>query len=108
MQLLNPGLFEEQAKNYFHRNFKNRHKGRIKPKADISQKTTSRWSQCTVSQQFRWRTTIDKTIAFLREHNIGICRATDKSCGDLIEKFMNGIDETCLMADAERYMRIVG
>ena len=29
MKLLNPGLSEEQAKNKFHRNFKNKHKGRI-------------------------------------------------------------------------------
>ena len=38
MKLLNPGLYEDQANNHFHRNFKKKHKGRIKPKVVISQK----------------------------------------------------------------------
>ena len=65
IQLLNHGLSEEQENNHFHRNFKKKHKGKINPKSVIAQKTTSRPSQCKVSQQFRWRTTIDKAIAFL-------------------------------------------
>ena len=81
IQLLNPGLSEDQANNHFHCNFKKKHKGRIKPKAVISQKTTSRRSQSTVSQQFMGRTNIDKAIAFLQEHNIGICRVTEKLFG---------------------------
>ena len=77
-QLLNPGLSEEQANNHFHRTFKNKHKGRMNPKAVISHKTTSRQSQCTLSQQFSWRTNINKSITFLCDHNIGICRVTGK------------------------------
>ena len=108
MKSLNPSLSEEQANNHFHPTFKKKHKGKINPKSVIAQKTTSRPSQCKVSQQFRWRTTIDKAIAFLLERDIVICRVTGKSFGELIEHFMIGIDETCLIADYDGYMRIIG
>ena len=108
MKSLNPSLSEEQANNHFHPTFKKKHKGKINPKSVIAQKTTSRPSQCKVSQQFRWRTTIDKAIAFLQEHDIVICRVTGKSFGELIEHFLIGIYKTFLIADSDGDTRIIG
>ncbi|KAL7528028.1 LOW QUALITY PROTEIN: hypothetical protein ACHAXR_004391, partial [Thalassiosira sp. AJA248-18] len=102
IQALNSALGETQAKNYFHRTFKKQFKGRIKSKAVKAQKTTSRRSQCTVAQQFRWRKTIDKAYKTLLERNTGTCRK------QFLEHFIIGLDETNLQADADGDRKIIG
>ena len=103
-----PTLTQEQASNHYHHTFMPKHKDRLKQRPVKAQKTTSKRSQCTVAQQFRWFTLYSKALAFLREKNTGVCRVTNKSFGEVIEYFILGGDETNLIADADGELRIVG
>ena len=107
IQKLNPELTAEQAKNH-RRTFMKKNAGVLKPKAVKAQKTTSRRSQCTVAQQFRWRKMVDKAMNILRERNTGVCQVTGKTFGELIEHFIIGGDETNLICDADGDMKIIG
>lgn len=108
IQRVQPELTEKQAANHYSRSFLKKHKGKLKSKPVKAQKTTSRRSQCTVAQQFRWFNMYGKALKFLREKNTGVCRKTGKSFGELIEHFIIGGDETCLIADADGDMKIIG
>ena len=72
LQKLNPNISMDQAKNHY-RTFMKNHSDVLKPRAVKAQKTTSRRSQCTVAQQYRWRKTMEKAIGILREKNKGVC-----------------------------------
>ena len=108
MQKLDPKLSAEQAKNHYYRSFRKHHKGKIKPNAVKAQKTSSRRSQITVAQQFRWRKTVEKAMSILREKNTGVCNKTGETFGELMEHFIIGGDETNLIADADGDMKIIG
>ena len=53
LQVLQPEIGTNQAMNYLKRTFKKKSSGRLKPAPVKAQSTTSKRSQCTVSQQFR-------------------------------------------------------
>ena len=108
LETLQPELLPKQAKNYIARTFKKKAVGKIKPRPVKAQKTTAKRSQCTVAQQYRWFKNYDKALRFLREKNTGVCNKTGKSFGEVIEHFVLGGDETCLMADADGELRIMG
>ena len=105
---MKPEMKREQAKNYVTRTWKKKTVGRIKPRPVKAQKTTSRRSQCTVAQQYRWFRNFDRALRFLREKNTGLCRRTGKSFGELIHYFVVGGDETCMMADSNGDLKILG
>jgi hypothetical protein len=73
-----------------------------------TQKTTSKRSACNVAQQFRWLTMLHAGFDYLCTHNTGRCNLTGKSFGELIEHFVVGGDEACLMADDLRIVGAVG
>ena len=108
LQSLEPDLSHTQAKSFVQHTLKKRSAGRLKPRPVKAQKTTSKRSQCTVAQQYRWFKNYEKAISFLREKNTGICNKTGKQFGELIEHFILGGDETCLIADADGDLKIVG
>ena len=104
---LHPELSREQVSNYYHNTLKKLANGRLKRNAQAAQNTTSRRSQCTVAQQYRWFKLYAEALRFLREKNTGVCRRTGKSFGEVIGYFIAGGDETCLMADANGNLRVV-
>jgi hypothetical protein len=109
MSTLQPELLQLQSKNHYHRTFLKKHANRLKQKPVKAQKTTSKQSQCTVAQQFRWFKLYEKALCFLRTKNtVGVCNKTGKSFGELIDHFILGGDETNLIADADGDLRIVG
>jgi hypothetical protein len=108
MQKLNPKMSLDQAKNFYQKTWKKKQKGKVKMRTVMAQNTTSRRSQCTVAQQYRWFKLVEKAYCILREKNTGVCRRTGKSFGELIEHFIIGGDETNLIADADGTMRIIG
>ena len=108
MSTLQPELSQQQSKNHYHRTFIKKHADRLKQKPVKAQKTTSKRSQCTVAQQFRWFKLYEKALCFLRTKNTGVCNKTGKSFGELIDHFILGGDETNLIADADGELRIVG
>ena len=61
-----------------------------------------------MAQQFRWLTNVEHAVNFLREKNTGRCTKTGKTFGELIEHFIIGGDETCLMANADGKLKILG
>jgi hypothetical protein len=108
IQQLQPEIGPKQAQNYYSRTFKKRSKGRLKPRAVKAQKTSTRRSNITVAQQYRWFKLYGRALRYLREKNTGVCRLTGKSFGELIDHFIVGGDETCLMADADGDLKILG
>ena len=95
---MKPGSKRKHIMDAFDRTVRPRHKevltGIIKANA-----TTSKRTAITVPQQFRWHSTIDHSLAFLREKNIGVT-PDGKSFGEVIDHFVLGGDETCFLASA--------
>eukprot|EP00956_Cyclotella_meneghiniana_P045509 scaffold372383_cov146-Cyclotella_meneghiniana.AAC.1 len=50
----------------------------------------------------------ERALDFLRENNTGVCRKTGKSFGEIIDHFVVGADEACLMTDNHGSFRIIG
>ena len=63
-----------------------------------AQATTTKRSAITVTQQYRWHTTYESVLDELRRHNTGLCKHTGKTFGEVIDHFVVGGDETCLLA----------
>ena len=72
----------------------------------IAQASTVKRSAITVEQQYRWHTTVDQAIQFLRENNTGLT-PDGKSFGEVMRYFMFGGDETCFLA-SNGEVKIVG
>ena len=105
---LQPQLSRTQAENYFQRTFFKHHKGKIKKKTVVAQRTTTKRSAIAVAQQFFWFMQYEEGLNFLREKNKRVCRKTGKHFGELIEHFVIGGDETNLIADADGDLKIIG
>ena len=108
VQQLAPHLDRTQARRHFKRTLLPNFKHKLKPKAIVAQATTTKRTGITVSQQFRWHTTYEGTLNELRRLNTGTCRKTGKVFGELIQHFIIGGDETCLMACASGEVRVIG
>jgi len=80
----------------------------LKQKPVAAQATTTKRSDITVVQQFRWHTAYGGALNELRQRNTGSCNLTGKSFGELIHCFISGGDETCLMASDDGTVRIIG
>ena len=52
-----------------------------------------------MAQQHRWNTNFTAALTFLCNHNTGVCLKISLSFGELIDYYIIGIDETCLMTD---------
>ena len=65
-----------------------------------AQATTTKRTAITVTQQYRWHMMIESCYAELRQHNTGLCKHSGKTFGEVIEHFIWGGDETCLLASA--------
>ena len=61
-----------------------------------------------MAQQFRWFKNYARALSFLRERNTGVCRKTGNQFGELIENFILGADKTCLMADTDGKLKVLG
>ena len=59
-----------------------------------------------MAQKHRWNTNFTAALTFLCGHKNGVCLNTSLSFGDLIDHYIIGIDETCLMTDASGDLEI--
>jgi hypothetical protein len=50
----------------------------------------------------------EAALNFLRQNNTGVCNHTGKLFGEVIQHFVIGGDEACLMADDHGDLRIIG
>jgi hypothetical protein len=88
-----------QAQNWVYRTLRSSHPDLLKPNLMRVQKTMSKRSSCDVAQQWRWMKMFEAGLNYLHANNTGVCRKTGKLFGELIEHFVIGSDEACLMAD---------
>ena len=80
----------------------------VKPRSVIVQNTSSCRRQCIVAQQFRWFKTMDVALDFMRKNTTGVCNKTGLSFEEVIENFIIGADKTCLQANADSNLWIIG
>ena len=104
---LQPDLSDKQIDNFVGRTFFDSHKDTVK-RPVMAQATTTKRSNCTVAEQFRWFNTYADALNFLREKNTGRCRKTGKTFGELIIYFIVAGDESGFIANADGTLRIVG
>ena len=83
-------------------------KGKVKKNLVKAQKTTTKRSQYTVAQQYRWFKKYEEALNWLRQKNTGVCNRTGKQFGEVIEHFVLGDDETNLIDDADGDVKILG
>ena len=112
VQLIHAGseheLTKQQAMNWAYRTFRKNNPHHIKSGLMKAQKTTSKRSQLSVANQWRWFENFKAGLAFLRKHNTGTCPVSGKTFGEVIDHFVVGGDETCLMSDSNGDLKIVG
>ena len=99
-------LSKSQAMNYVYKTL--RKDKRVTNKLVTTQGTTSKRSSTDVNAQWRWMENYRKALDYLRKHNTGVCRKTGKSFGEIIDHFVVGADEACLMTDNHGNFRIIG
>ena len=99
-------LSDAQAKTYVYKSL--RKDPRLTNKLVIAQKTSSKRSSTDVAAQWRWFENFVKCLDFLRRENTGVCRRTGKTFGELIDHFVVGADEACLMTDNYGSVRVFG
>jgi hypothetical protein len=81
----------------------------VKAKSVVAQQTTTKRSNITVPQQYRWHQTYEHSLDELRCKNTGVCRISGKTFGELIHCFITIGDETNLIASADnRGVTVIG
>ena len=105
VQDLQPGLTRSQAPHAFDSHVRQKHKDELTGIVKASA-TTDKRCAITVPQQFRWHSTVDGALAFLREQNTGLT-PDGKTFGEVIDHFVTGGDETCLLA-SDGDVKIIG
>ena len=108
IQELEPKLNLIQIQLYFDQTFMNNNADKVKKRLVKVQLTTAKYSQIMVAQQYRWFKKYQEGLKFLREKNAGRCRKSGRHFGEVIQHFIIGGDETCLMADVDGDVNIVG
>jgi hypothetical protein len=81
----------------------------VKAKAVVAQQTTTKRSNITVPQQYRWHQTYEHSLDELRHNNTGMCRISGKNFSERIRCFVTAGDETNLMvSDDNRGVKVIG
>ena len=73
-----------------------------------SQASTTSRSSITVDQQFRWHNTYENCLNILRNKNVGKCKKSGKSFGEVIQHFIIGGDESNFMASHNGDAYVIG
>jgi hypothetical protein len=108
-QELDPKLTQEQARHHLSRTFLKGDTSIVKSKSVIAQQTTTKQSNITVPQQYRWHHIYEHSLDELRRNNTGVCRISGKTFGELIHCFITAGDDTNLMAsDDNRGVKVIG
>jgi hypothetical protein len=109
VQELDPKLTQEQARHHLLRTLLKGDTTIVKAKSVVAQQTTTKRSNITVPQQYRWHQTYEHSLDELRCKNTGVCRISGKTFGELIHCFITAGGETNLMAsDDNRGVKVIG
>ena len=71
----------------------------LKPMLQKPQATTSDRTNINIAQQYRWHRLVDAEYDNLRVVNIGLCKKSGKTFGEVMSHFIVGLDEMCIMSD---------
>lgn len=109
IQEMRPELSRQQASRQVSRRVlpENARKGVLKPHKVKAQPTTTDRTAITWNQQYRWHLLISSELDFLRKNNTGTCPVTGKTFGELIDHFVIGLDEMCIMANHDGSVSIL-
>lgn len=99
-------LTYKQASNFVYSTMKK--DPRVCSKLVVAQKTSSKRSMTSVAHQWRWHHNFQMALNQLRMLNTGLCQKSGKTFGELIDHFVIGADEACLLADAHGSVKILG
>jgi hypothetical protein len=109
VQELDPKLTQEQARHPLSRNLLKGDSSIVKSKAGAPQQTTTKRSNITVPQQYRWHQTYEYSLDELRRNNTSVCRISCKTFGELIHCFITAGDDANLMtSDDNRGVKVIG
>ena len=109
IQELKQSIYKKQAKDHFDRTLKKNNSIIVKSKIIAAQATTTQQKDIMVAQQYFWHKCVDSAINFLRSNSTGLCKCgCRKTFGELIDHFITGGDETCVMESKHGVVRIVG
>ena len=108
LQELEPNLTWIQAQQYSDRTFFNNNTGKVNKRLVKAQQTMTKCIEIMVSQQYWWFKKYQEGLNFFCEKNTGRCRKLGRHFGEVVQHFIIGGDEMCLMADAGGYVKIVG
>lgn len=82
--------------------------GILKSNLQKPQSTTSDRTNINIAQQYRWHRLIDTEYNNLRTQNTGLCKLSGKSFGEVMDHFIIGLDEMCLMSEENGNASIIG
>ena len=82
--------------------------GKIKRRTLKEQATTTEQNVIMCQSQWRLYGFITDMYNDLRKKNVGICKNTGKKFGELMQHFVFGLDEACIMAYSDGNIRIIG
>ena len=72
------------------------------------QATTSNQSEINLSKQYRWHVLVGGVYNIMRIESTGLGKKSGKSFGEVMQHFIVGIDEMCIMTDAHGDLRVIG
>ncbi len=78
----------------------------LKKCAQKVQATTRDRTNINVAQQYRWHCAVDEVYDFMRIKNTGLCKLLGKSFGEVVPRFIIGLDKMCLMSDCHNNLRM--
>ena len=87
---------------------KSRADGKIDRRTLKAQATTTERSAITYQSQWRWYGFVTGMFNDLWKKNVAVCKNNFNTFGELMQNFVLGLDEACIMADAGINIRIVG
>ena len=67
-----------------------------------------KWTAIMHQSQWRWYGFVTGMFNELWNNNVGVCKNTSKTFGELMQHFVFGLDEACIMAYSDGNIRIIG
>ena len=108
LQDLDPKLTRIQAQRYFNLTFFKKNAGKVKKRIVKLQLTSKTRNQITAAQQYQWFKKYQEGLDSLRKKNTRRCSNPGRHFGEVIQHFIIGGNKTCLIADTDGDVKIVG
>ena len=85
----------------------NARSGVLKSLVQKFQATIIDWTNINTSQQCFWNTMFDKFFTMPRSENVGLCKKSGKTFGEVVYNFIIGLDEMCIMSDTHGDIKMI-